>query len=229
MSSDSKSSKLIMAGTSIGNTEDIPKRSLAHLRDSDMLIFEEDRPARSFLKEAGVHREYYKYSEHKNEHTLDEFKNSIKDKQTICYMSDQGMPVLADPGKDLLNIAYQSNCKIQVIPGPSSVTAAISACPFVDNSFYFKGFLPREAKSRQQAIQKLTTLNDPFIVLDAPYRLNALINDFREIIPKRRCLLAVDISGPNENYYLSNFSRLGNTIKDLPKKTNFVLIIKGTS
>ena len=216
-----------MAGTGIGNPKDIPQRSLEYANSADMMIFEEDRPARQILKAAGVHRDYFKFSEHKDNDTLDELRQCLKNKGTACYMSDQGMPILADPGKELLKVAYQQNSQISVIPGPSSVTAAIAACPFIDNSFYFKGFLPRNSEARLKALKALSKNIDPFIILDTPYRLKPLVSDVANLIPKRKCLLAIDISGDQEEFIYSNTTKLASDIAKVPKKLNFVLIVKG--
>ena len=57
--------KLILASGPLGDTSDIPPRSLEALKRGDLLVFEEDRMARQFLKAAGVHRDYLRLSEHK--------------------------------------------------------------------------------------------------------------------------------------------------------------------
>jgi len=44
---------------------------------------------------------------------------------------------------------------IEVIPGPSSVTAAISACPFDCSRFNYIGFLPRAENERLRFLEKI--------------------------------------------------------------------------
>ena len=132
----SKTSTLIIASNSIGNPKDIPSRTLEYIRTSDLLVFEEDRPARLLLKTAGVQRDYLKYSEHKQKDTLDEIRSSFLNNKTVLYVSDQGCANLADPATDIIKLAYSLHIKIAVVPGPSSITSAISACPFNLNSFF---------------------------------------------------------------------------------------------
>ena len=122
--------KLTVASNSIGNDKDVPQRTLEAIRSSDLLVFEEDRPARRLLKLAGVHRDYFKHNEHKDNETLEEVRNYLIAGKSVFYCSDQGSASLADPGKELTSIAFELGVKIEVIPGPSSITAAISACPF---------------------------------------------------------------------------------------------------
>ena len=75
---NSKQGQLIMASNSLGNPIDTPERSLEALRSSDLLIFEEDRPARLALKTAGIHKEYVKFTEHREEATLDLLKECLR-------------------------------------------------------------------------------------------------------------------------------------------------------
>lgn len=222
---DSKNGTLIMASNSLGNTLDIPFRSLEALRNSDLLIFEEDKPARLALKTAGVHREYLKFNEHKQEATIEELRACLKKGETACYMSDQGVPTLADPGRDLLSIAYQLNATVKVLPGPSSITAALAACPFLSNSFHYHGFLPREEADRIKELERHEKRSEPTVFLETPYRRKALLGSIKEVFGSNRmALLALDISGPNEEFIYNKVSELQKLERE---KLNFVLVVEG--
>jgi 16S rRNA (cytidine1402-2'-O)-methyltransferase len=219
-----------MAATSLGLPEDIPPRSLAMLREADLLIFEEDRPARSFLKAAGVFREYLKYNEHHQQDTLIQIRQALGNRKTVLYMSDQGTPTLADPGSAPINIAWESGADIRVIPGPSSVTAALSAAPFSCDKFYFGGFLSRDPENRIRELQVIRSLSCTWVVMDTPYRLQALLDACSSVFPAdQRAMIALDISGPHEDYWLGTFSALRQRAGTLTEKLNFVLVGEGTS
>jgi len=220
---------MVMAATSLGHPEDIPLRSLAHLRDADLLVFEEDRPARSFLKAAGVHRAYIKYNEHHQQDTLEQIRLALKLNQTVVYMSDQGAPTLADPGAPPIKIAWDLGAEIRIIPGPSSVTAALSACPFSCDKFYFGGFLSRDSEVRHHELQAIKSLRVTWAVMDTPYRLVALLESCSAVFPRdQRALVALDISGPQEDYWLGTFDHLKKRAESLSEKLNFVLIGEGS-
>lgn len=219
-----KSAQLIMAANSLGQICDIPSRSLDALRSSDLLIFEEDRPARQALKAAAIHRDYLKLSEHQEVDTLSAAEEALRSGKTVCYMSDQGMPTLADPGRALLDMAYRLKVSIQVIPGPSSISSALAACPFPVDTFYYQGFLPREKGERIAAIQNLRDEHrEPIVILEAPYRRKQLLGALAEVFPENtKALLAVDISGPGENYH---YDRLKALVQMEMPKLNFVIIL----
>ena len=85
---------LVMASNHIGCTDDIPNRALETLKTADLVLFEEDRPARQTLKAAGIRRDYLKFNEHHQMQTLDEVAEALKKGRTVIYMSDQGSPAL---------------------------------------------------------------------------------------------------------------------------------------
>jgi len=221
---------LIMAGNTIGLPADIPKRSLETLMAADLLVFEEDRGARQALKAAGLHRPYLKFSEHHESATLDAVRDALKAKKTVCYMSDQGMPTWADPGQDLLQIAYQLKARVQIIPGPNSIAAALAACPFYFGRFYFAGFLERDPTLRRRQLDELKDLGVPLVLMDTPYRLHALVDDLILTLGgKRQSFLALDISGPSEAYVPSSLEGLKARLASWKGKLNFVLVIEGGS
>lgn len=219
---------LIMAAGAIGNPADIPTRALEVLRTADLLVFEEDRPARAMLKAAGVHREYLKYSEQDEIQTIREVEKALKRGEKVCYMSDQGCPTLEDPGSPVLKAAWSLKAKIQVIPGPSSVTAALSACPFSVKGAIVAGFLSRDREIREQEMRKLSISGHPFIVMDTPYRLTHTVESLKDVLDaQKKILLAVDITGEHECYIYDNTTEVMKFIVELPPKLNFVIVVEG--
>jgi 16S rRNA (cytidine1402-2'-O)-methyltransferase len=145
-------------------------------------------------------------------------------------MSDQGMPNLADPGRLLLDLAYKHKSEILIVPGPSSVTAAISACRFIDSGFYFVGFLPRKSEERIQKLVSLKNFPDPIILLDTAYRRQNLLQDLLTALgPDRRLMIAMDITGPTERYIEAKSSQIIEILQDEEQDKNFVLIIDRAS
>lgn len=145
-------------------------------------------------------------------------------------MSDQGMPTWADPGQDLLQIAYRLGAQVRVIPGPSSVASALAACPFLDGRFTFVGFLERSTDHRRAQLEILKSQQDPMVIMDTPYRLTALVKDLMNTFGSdRQALLAMDISGPSETFLAMPLNGLHQKLSQWQGKLNFVLIVAGIS
>ncbi len=222
--------RLIMASHSIGEAQDIPLRSLEALKTADLLIFEEDRGARSALKSAGIHREYLRYSEHNQKESLEILAESLREGKTAVYMSDQGCPGLADPGREIVRVAVREKAEVRVVPGPSSLTAAIAACPFDLAEFHFCGFAPRENEAREKKLMEWNSLGVPLALMDTPYRLSSLLESCLKVFGKNhRATLALDLSGAEEAILNDTLQAILEGTKDLGK-LNFVLILDaGTS
>ena len=219
---------LYFAASHIGCLRDIPQRTLEILQKADLVLFEEARHARQLLKQAGVQRPFLLFSEHKESDSLEAVRKFLKNQQTVVYVSDQGCPNLADPGRELLEIAYQLHSCIQVIPGPSSITSALAVCPFDVTKFYFGGFLPRQQEKRLAHILTLLERREAVVLLETPYRRQAFLQDFCTALGKetRRGFLAFDLTGDGEQYLLGTLSHIRTQAESLEKK-NFVFILEG--
>ena len=214
-----------MASNHIGNPADIPQRALELLKTADLTVFEEDKPARATLKAAGIHRDYLKFNEHHQEVTLEDVTACLKEGKTVIYMSDQGSPALADPGRHLNKLAFSLGAKVQIIPGPSSVTAALSAAPFESNRFRYIGFPPRETDKREKFFSTEMGTGDCLVLMDTPYRMSALVSELSKNHPSRKALIAIDITGEKEQYIYGSFKKLKSEIPE--EKLNFVMVIEG--
>ena len=104
-------------------------------------------------------------------------------------MSDQGSPTLCDPGSALSNLAFKINAPLKVISGPSSVPAAMSACPFPINDFVFTGLLPRKNEEKEKKIKQYLKLKTTIIVLDTPYRRKQTLEIFAALCGSQKKLL----------------------------------------
>ena len=219
---------IILAGNSLGNPTDIPARALDALRASDLLVFEEHKPARMALKAAGIHRDYIRYNEHSKSDTIDQIQSALKSGQTVTYMSDQGMPNIADPGQELLEMAYGIHAKVVVIPGACSITAALAACPFYEDHFNYRGFLDRDQTARSDQIRQIKTSHCPTVVLETPYRRERILDDLASgLEPSRKVLLALDITRDHEAYLCQPITKLKTLSAKITGKLNFVIVIDG--
>lgn len=219
---------LYFAASHIGCLRDIPQRTLEILQKADLLVFEDARQARQLLKQAGVHRPFLQFSEHKEIEGLEAVKKALQQHQIVAYVSDQGCPNLADPGRELLEIAYQLRSHVHVIPGPSSITSALAVCPFDVTQFYFGGFLPRQQDKRLAQIRSLLERREAVVLLETPYRRQAFLEDFCTVLGSemRRGFLAFDITGEEERFFLGSLSQVRTQTETLGKK-NFVFILEG--
>lgn len=194
------------------------------------MVFEEDKRARQFLKAAQVQRQWMRYTEQREAFTLEELERELRAGHDALYMSDQGTPGLADPGRDLVKVAYRIGATVRCVPGPSSLTAAISVCPFDCKRFEFAGFAPRDTEEREAFIRSRLNHAWPVAMFETPYRMRVFFESLGNILQgtTRKVFVALDISGPQENFIVGTMDEIGKKIKALTETMNFVVIIEGT-
>jgi 16S rRNA (cytidine1402-2'-O)-methyltransferase len=220
---------LWIAATTLGNIKDIPLRSLELLKEIPFLVFEEDKRARQFLKAAGVQRQWMRYTEQREAFTLEELEKELRAGHDALYMSDQGTPGLADPGRDLVEVATRIGARVRPIPGPSSLTATISVCPIDCRKFVFAGFPPREESERESFLR--TQLNGPWpvILFDTPYRMRQFFETLAKVLQgsDRKIFVGLDISEETEDYWYGHPEQILKKSQEQTEKRNYVVIVEG--
>ena len=135
---------LYVVATPIGNLEDITLRALRVLKEVDYILCEDKRITSKLLNKYAIKStliKYHKFNEQKESENILSLLNSGK---KIALVSDAGTPLISDPGESLIYEALKNRIKVSPIPGPSSLTSALSLCPFASLEFLFIGFLPHK-------------------------------------------------------------------------------------
>lgn len=169
---------------------------------------EELRTARRFLSRYGLRGHIDTLDFHVlNEHTPPaevEAMLPLFDGQDVGLLSEAGLPAVADPGAALVALCHRHG--IQVIPlvGPSSLMLALMASGLNGQSFAFRGYIPAKTEERRTALKELEkqsrTLNQSQILIETPYRNDALFEDMlRQLSPATRLCVAADLTLPTQS------------------------------
>ena len=220
---------LYIVSTPIGNYADLTLRALRILNESDLIICEENKEAIRFLNVFGIKLDFILLNEHNEKESTDEcFSELIKGKN-ISLISDCGTPAFADPGLNLIRSCIEYDIQIDFIPGANSVLAAVVISGFDISRFYYVGFLSPKKEIRRKELQELKSLNKTFVILDAPYRLAALLNDLAKIFPERNIFIGFNLTMNNEMQLRGTASEILNYLEKLYSrkklKGEFVIIL----
>lgn len=218
---------LYIIATPIGNPKDITIRALEILHSVDAVICEEWREGTTLLKAIGVSpKEIILLNEHNEATQLPSIISRLFNNQNLALISDCGTPVFADPGYLLVQQVSQSGISIIPIPGPSSLTAALSILDFKIEKFLFAGFLPRDSQKRKAELQRLRNIHYPIVIMDTPYRLKSLLADAGKIYGNEYpCTLACDLTLPTEIIVRGTISEVRKKVEN--RKAEFILILHG--
>lgn len=95
------------------------------------------------------------------------------------FISDAGLPCIADPGAKLVRRARGSGISIQAFVGPSSITLALMLSGLTGQNFHFLGYLDREEDKRKKQMKDLEKRSKleqtTMIAIETPYRNQVLL------------------------------------------------------
>ena len=218
--------KLYLVSTPIGNLQDISKRALNVLTEVDEVICEEQRVGSTLMKRLGIETSITLLNEHNETDQTTILLKSLKQGKTLALISDAGTPVFADPGLELVRGAIRLKVSVIPVPGASSLMSALVCSGFSLNEFHYAGFLPRQTGARLDRLKSLREIRTLLIILETPYRLNALLKDLNKIFNNNtRSVLAMNLTQENEDFFRGTLAEMKKHFSLQPFKGEFVLML----
>lgn len=219
---------LYIVSTPIGNPEDITLRALRILREAEAVICEETRQGARLLRRYQIEKELIDLNEHTERERVPELIRRLKQGATFALVSDHGTPMLADPGGRLVERAIAEQVPVSAAPGASSLLAALvvsglPACPF-----RFAGLLPAKKEERRAALARWKDERSTWVLLDAPYRLAALLDDLHTAVGgDRQVVVACDLTMPTERVVRGRAAQVVEHFRSHPFKGEFTIVVAG--
>ncbi len=178
--------KLYLCATPIGNLEDITLRVLRVLRECDAVWAEDTRHTLQLLNHFEIKKPLVSCHEHNERERASLLAAELQAGKTIAYCSDAGMPGISDPGATLIAACYENDLPCEVLPGASAAPMAAVLSGLDCARFTFFGFLPREKKPRQEALNCLAVSPCLSLVYESPLRLPATLRELSETLGEAR-------------------------------------------
>ena len=228
---NSKSGTLYIVATPIGNLEDISLRALRILSEVFMCAAEDTRKTKILFNHHQIKTKltsYHRFSEKKK---LNYLIGLLKEGSDLALVSDAGTPLISDPGLLLVKEAISLGIKISPLPGPSSVTAALSVSGFNSDNFIFVGFPPRKKNERLSFIKNLVKEQRTLILFESGIRIKKLLEDISENSPQMNIFIAREISKMYETFYRGEIKEIINELSKskFGSKGEFVLVFEEIS
>ena len=175
--------------TPIGNLEDIGRRAARILRSVSVVAAEDTRSSQPLLKSVGSGARCVALHAHNEAEAAGDIVARILQGQAVALISDAGTPGISDPGARLVAAAHRAGARVVPIPGASATTALVSAAGLPDGRFLFEGFLPSRPKQRRQRLAELDALSCPFLIFEAPHRIEETAADLEAAFEPQRELV----------------------------------------
>lgn len=212
---------LFVVATPIGNLEDLSFRALRTLKEVDLIAAEDTRRTAKLLAHYEIRKPMVSLREHNEVRETPRLIAKLQQGQNLALVSDAGTPGIADPGARFVSACHAGAIRVLPIPGPSAVTAALSASGLPADQYIFAGFPPSSGKAREQWLEAIRTEARTSVFFEAPHRIRRTLADLIIILAERHIFVFREISKIYESFAVSP------KIDDTPEIGEFCVVVAG--
>jgi len=115
-------------------------------------------------------------------------------------VSDAGTPTVSDPGGLLIRAAIDAQVRVEPIPGPSAILAALAASGLPTDSFTFLGFPPTRSKDRNSWFERVKSVGGTIIFFEAPHRIQETLRELGRLVGDCRVAVARELTKVHEEW-----------------------------
>jgi 16S rRNA (cytidine1402-2'-O)-methyltransferase len=220
---------LYVVATPIGNLEDITLRAVRVLKEVDLIAAEDTRHTQNLLSHYDIRTPLTSYHEHNERTKARQLVERLLQGQNIALVTDAGVPAISDPGYRIVVEAISAGIQVTPIPGPSALTAVLSASGLPTDRFVFEGFLPAKKKQRRYRLEALRGEMRTIVCFETPHRLLESLRDIHELLGDREVVVAREVSKVYEEFLRGLAGELIDKLAGREIRGEVTLVIKGSA
>src|SRR5258706_4976892 len=191
---------LYLVATPIGNLEDMTLRALRTLRECDVVAAEDTRHSGQLLKHFGISKPLLSYFQFNEAKRSEEILQRLARGEKVALITDAGTPGISDPGERVVKAALAAGFRVEPVPGPCALVAALTASGLATDEFHFIGFLPHKSGQRRRQLEALKPFAGTLVLYESPYRIGKLLGELSEVFPDRPVVLARELTKKFEEF-----------------------------
>ncbi len=220
-------STLYLVATPIGNLEDITLRALRVLKECDVVAAEDTRRSGQLLKHFEISKPLLSYFQFNEAKRSEEIIERLRNGQKVALVTDAGTPGISDPGERVVKAAVAAGFRVESVPGPCALVAALTASGLPTDEFHFIGFLPHKSGQRRKKLESQKQFDGTLVLYESPYRIEKLLGELLEIYPDRNVVLARELTKKFEEFLRGTPKDLLEIAKKRSLKGEFVVLVEG--
>jgi 16S rRNA (cytidine1402-2'-O)-methyltransferase len=220
---------LYLVATPIGNLEDITLRALRTLRECDVVAAEDTRRTGQLLKHFGIVKPLLSYFQFNEARRSEEILERLRRGEKVALVTDAGSPGISDPGERVVRAVRDAGLRVESVPGPCALVAALTASGLPTDEFHFIGFLPHKSGQRRRQLDALSRFAGTLVLYESPYRIGKLLAELHEVFPERDVVLARELTNKFEEFLRGRPGELLEVTKKRALKGEFVVLVAGMS
>ncbi|WP_278953599.1 16S rRNA (cytidine(1402)-2'-O)-methyltransferase [Lactobacillus apis] len=218
--------KLYLVPTPIGNLEDITIRAKKVLQSADYIAAEDTRTSGILLEKIGVHNHMLSFHKYNSKQRAPELIKLMQEGAVIAEISDAGMPVISDPGYELVQECIKNDIPVVPLPGASAFTTALIASGFDAQPFTYYGFLPRKAGEQKPFFEQVNEARATSIFYEAPHRLVKTLKNMATIFDSDRQIVAArELTKIHEEFVRGTITELNDYFEENAPRGEFVILV----
>jgi 16S rRNA (cytidine1402-2'-O)-methyltransferase len=207
---DATKARLQVVATPIGNVADLSARATEALKHADVVCAEDTRHTGALLDRIGARgARLLSVHAHNERERAPEVVALLQQGLRVCFVSDAGCPGVSDPGGRLVEAVVAAGVDVEVLPGPSALTAALMGAGVDVARFAFLGFLPRKGKEREALVKSAVDGGLGVVVYEAANRTDDLLQDLSAWCGPRRVVVARELTKLHETFHRGVLSKPG--------------------
>lgn len=179
---------LSVVATPIGNLGDITLRALDTLKQADAIACEDTRVSAKLLARYEISKPLLVYHAQSGRIAATRILTMLGEGKHIALVTDAGTPGISDPGTALVaevRAKLGDSVRIEAIPGPSAVTAALSIAGVPTDQFVFLGFIPHK-KGRQTMMKEIAGSDRTIICYESTHRIEKALDELAGVLHEGR-------------------------------------------
>ncbi len=218
---------LYLVATPIGTLEDITARALRTLRECDVVAAEDTRRTGQLLSYFGISRPLLSYFQFNEARRSEQILERLGRGEKVALVTDAGSPGISDPGERVVKAAIARGFRVESVPGPCALVAALTASGLESDEFHFVGFLPFKSGQRHRKLEALRHCPGTLVLYESPHRIDKLLGELEELFAGREVVLARELTKKFEEYLRGSASELRERLRSRGIKGEFVVIVGG--
>jgi 16S rRNA (cytidine1402-2'-O)-methyltransferase len=223
-----QSATLFVVATPLGNLGDLSVRVMDALRQVPVVAAEDTRRIRGLLSHLDAHPKVLSFHAHSPDRRRDLVLEILREGRDVALVTDAGTPGVSDPGEQLVRAARAAGFLVVPLPGPSAVTAALSAAGFPADRYLFLGFLPRKGRGRRRLLDAIRDSEWTVVLYEAPGRLAELLGDLADVAGgDRDAVVARELTKIHEEFRAGTLQELASAYQAVEARGEITVVVAG--